>query len=169
MALYRYIGPSSVRERAASDPPGHVVARREELDAWLGEHSEALREAATFVVDAAGALRLAPRRSEHVACAGGGPVQAAGELRFERRAGVLVVAEASNQSTGYAPEPSSWAALAAALDAIGIAHPDGYTSAFEFRRCERCGQLNVVKDGWLRCDACDADLPEHWNLGGPHE
>jgi hypothetical protein len=165
--VYRYIGPTAVRERAAGDPPGRAIANREDLEAFVHEHPEAVREAATFVVDASGALRLAPRRSEHVACAGGGPVRAAGELRFARRGAALVVVEASNQSTGFAPEPESWSAVAAAPDAIGIGHPGAYTSAFEFRRCERCAQLNVVKDGWLRCDACDAELPERWNLGGP--
>jgi hypothetical protein len=169
MRLYSYIGPSAVRERAAGDPPGRAISSREDLEAFVGEHPDALLEAATFVVDAEGTLRLASRRSEHVACAGGGPVRAAGELQFERRGDALVVAEASNQSTGFAPEPASWDAVAVALDQVGIAHPGGYTSAFEFRRCDECRQLNVVKDGWLRCDACDAQLPERWNLRDVYE
>ncbi|MEU6730442.1 hypothetical protein ABZ917_42625 [Nonomuraea wenchangensis] len=34
-----------------------------------------------------GVLLLAPRRSEHVACAGGRPVLSAGEISFAREAG----------------------------------------------------------------------------------
>jgi hypothetical protein len=164
MTLYRYIGPAAIRERAAQEPAGTIIASRDRLAAWLRGHPEALREGATFVVDVEGALRLAPRRSEHVACAGGGPVRAAGELRFEMRAESAAVVEASNQSTGYAPEPQSWTALRAALDALGIEHPGGYTTAFEFRRCPRCAQLNVVKDGWFYCDACSGQLPLVWNV-----
>lgn len=40
-----------------------------------------LAEPFTFVVDGGGVLRLAPRRSEHVVCAGGGEVLSAGESR----------------------------------------------------------------------------------------
>jgi hypothetical protein len=164
MTLYSYIGPAAVRARAEHEPAGRTIARPEDLAEWLRGEPEALRGGATLVVDAAGALRVAPRRSEHVACAGGQPVRAAGELRFELRDGAPVVAEASNQSTGYAPEPLSWSALAAALHALVIAHPGGDTTAFEFRRCPRCAQLNVVKEAWFHCAVCDADLPLRWNL-----
>jgi hypothetical protein len=163
-ALYRYIGPDAIRARATQEPPGRVITGREELADWLHGHPEAFREGATFVIDDQGALRLAPRRTEHVACAGGGPVRAAGELRFELRQGSAAVVEASNQSTGYAPGPHSWRALAAALDALGIEHPRGYTTAFEFRRCPRCDQLNVIKEGWFYCGACNARLPLESNL-----
>jgi hypothetical protein len=164
MRLYRYIGPEAVRERAKHEAAGRIIASREDLAEWLQGNAEAFGEGATFVIDADGALRLAPRRSEHVGCAAGGPVRAAGELRFELSRGSVVVAEASNQSTGYGPEPQSWTALAAALDALSIDHPGGYTMAFEFRRCPQCSQLNVIKDAWFHCDACNADLPLRWNL-----
>jgi hypothetical protein len=164
MTLYRYIGPDAIRERAVQEPAGRIITRREDLAEWLQGNAEAFDEGATFVIDVDGALRLAPRRSEHVTCASGAPVRAAGELRFCLRQGVAVVAEASNQSTGYAPEPQSWTALAAALDALGIEHPDAYTTAFEFRRCPQCRQLNVVKEAWFYCDACSAELPLRWNL-----
>jgi hypothetical protein len=164
MTLYRYIGPDAIRERATQEPTGAIVTRGEDLANWLHGHPEALDEGATFVIDVEGVLRLAPRRSEHVACAGGGLVQAAGELRFELRHGSAVVMEASNQSTGYAPEPESWSALAVALDALGVEHPGRYTIAFEFRRCPSCAQLNVVKDGWFYCDTCDAQLPVERNV-----
>jgi len=114
---------------------------------------------ATFVVDLDGTLLLAARGSEHVACASGRPVLAAGELFI----GDTAIVEATNQSTGYCPEPGSWSAVGQAFDRIGVARPRGYTAAFVFRRCVHCGQLNVVKDDWFECDVCAAALPETWN------
>lgn len=87
------------------------------------------------------------------------PVLATGKLFIDRTA----IVQATNQSTGYCPEPNSWPAVAKALDAIGVSRPDGYTSTFVFRRCLNCGQLDVVKDEWFECDVCAAALPEAWN------
>jgi hypothetical protein len=28
----------------------------------------------------------------------------------------------------------------------------------------QCGQLNIVKDDWFYCGACDAALPSTWNI-----
>jgi hypothetical protein len=114
---------------------------------------------ATFVIDRGGALLLAARGSEHVVCAGGHPVLAAGELFFDG----LDVVEATNQSTGYCPEPSSWPVVERALDGAGVGHPGAYTATFVFRRCTSCGQLNIVKDGWYACAVCNGALPEAWN------
>jgi hypothetical protein len=122
------------------------------------------RVTATFVVDAAGRLRLADRHSEHVACAGGGPVLAAGEMVLAIDAGKAVVEEVSNQSTGYCPEPESWEAVAWVLRGLGIAAPSGYTTVLVFRRCEGCGQINVVRDGVFECAICGSGLPADWNL-----
>lgn len=141
------------------EPVGTVVRDGVSLVAWLRANPEARTEGATFVVDAEGALRLAPRRSEHVACAAGGAVQTAGELVFAwDGAGGVAVVEASNLSTGYAPEASSYGALAAALDALGVARPAEWTHAFTFRRCG-CGLLVLVKDDVYECPACFAALP----------
>jgi hypothetical protein len=86
----------------------------------------------TYVVDVDGVLRLAPRRSEHVACAGGGKVLAAGEVALVWCPAGWTVSEVSNQSTGYCPDPSSWSAVAAALDRAGLDRPGGFTSKFVF-------------------------------------
>ena len=118
----------------------------------------------TYVVGVDGVLRLTERRSEHVACAGGGPVQCAGEIRFERASGGWAVAEISNQSTGYCPDTSSWPAVAAALDGIGIAHPAGFTHEIVFRRCPDCAEINLVREGDFVCVFCGAALPEQWNV-----
>ncbi|WP_203898654.1 hypothetical protein [Virgisporangium aliadipatigenens] len=152
---YRYVGPPDVHAVAAN-----VTVLREagDLDGVAGE------EAFTFVVDLDGLLRIAPRRSEHVACAGGRDVRAAGEVAFGRGAGGWTVTYASNQSTGYCPDLPSWHALADALDRAGIGRPDGFTEPFVFRRCPACGALNVVREEVYVCALCDADLPRRWNV-----
>lgn len=166
MKLYRYIGPAHLRAQVS--PGGEApLTTAAELGAWLREHPDAWREPVTFVVDAAGRLRLAPRRSEHVVCAGGEPVRAAGELQLARgRGGRPQVAWASNQSTGYGPEPASFAALREAVERLDMEIPDGYEPAFDFRRCEACHQLALIKDDDWSCAACGEALPRAWNLGG---
>ena len=74
------------------------------------------------------------------------------------------IAEASNLSTGFCPEPACWIALAAALDRAGVPRPPALTHAFVFRRCDACGERNVVKDDVFSCALCDADLPATWNF-----
>lgn len=160
LRTYRFVGPEAIRLRAA--PPGAVIASPADLLPWV-EDGEVV--AVTFVIDPAGGLRLANRRSEHVACAGGGDVLSAGELFLRRDGDAVEVVEASNQSTGYCPEPESWPAVAAALDRLGVAHPGRFTTAVTFRRCEACGQRNLVKDGWFVCAVCGADLAAAWNFG----
>jgi hypothetical protein len=76
----------------------------------------------------------------------------------------LDLAEATNQSTGFCPEPESWPAVAAALDRIGIPHPGRFTQEVVFRRCPACGQRNIVKEAWFACDVCGANLPLVWNF-----
>lgn len=162
--IYQYVGPDAIRQRAASASPGMPIASIRDLKHWLQAAGREADQhgvlAATFVVDQCGVLRLAARGSEHVACAGGGPVLSAGEMFF---AGLEVV-EVSNQSTGYCPEPESWPALAAALDRLGLPHLGRFSLELIFRRCPACGQRNIVKDGWFVCDVCGAGLPAAWNF-----
>lgn len=33
-----------------------------------------------------------------------------------------------------------------------------------FRKCEECGQRNLVKDDWFFCAVCNADLLENLNF-----
>ncbi len=155
--VYHYVGPAEVLAAARPLAPARVVLAREDIpDA---------KEPFTFVIDLAGTLRLAPRRSEHVACAGGMPVLSAGEIAFGRGPDGPEVASATNQSTGYCPEPSSWPAVAAALDRIAVPHPGGFTDEFTFRRCPGCGERNLVRDGDFTCAICDTELPTAWNFG----
>jgi hypothetical protein len=168
MKIYYYVGPDSIRAKAIASAPGVPVDAAADLDNWVRQTGQlpnaAGSIAASFVVDQAGVLRVADRGSEHVACAGGGPVLSAGEMFLRREAQGLRVEEVTNQSTGYCPEPESWSAVAAALDRIGVPHPGRFTQEFPFRRCPACGERSVVKDGWFVCGLCGADLPRSWNF-----
>jgi hypothetical protein len=84
---------------------------------------------------------------------------------FERGPTGWEVTSVTNQSTGYCPEPDSWSAVARALDRIGVPHPGQFTSEFVFRRCPRCGERNIVREGDFICAICDAELPASWNFG----
>jgi hypothetical protein len=95
--LYRYVGPAEIKPRVAGRPAGTRISSASDLLAWLrradAEHGLV---AATFVIDEQGDLLLADRRSEHVACAGGGPVLSAGEMFFAVDDDAVEVAEVSN-------------------------------------------------------------------------
>jgi hypothetical protein len=159
--IYAYVGPDEIRARVA--PSGAPIGSVAELEAWVaanGDERDGSTVPATFTVIEDGTLRIAPRRSEHVACAGGGAVLAAGELFL----GAREVVGASNQSTGYCPDPDCWPAVAAALDRAGIPHPGRFTVEVIFRRCPSCGERNLVKDDWFVCALCEAELPREWNF-----
>ena len=160
---YPYVGPAVVRERVAAHPAGAAINSAVDLaDRLRGRWHETAANgtiAATFVIDERGVLRLAERRSEHVACADGGAVLSAGEMFFVVAAESVDVAEVTNESTGYCPEPESWPAVMAALARIGVARPGRFTREIVLRRCTACGERNVVKDGWYVCGSCGADLP----------
>jgi hypothetical protein len=159
---YEYVGPPDVRDAAAGGPCGASIRSGADLDRWAASNGDG--EPFTYVVDPDGTLRLAPRRSEHVACAGGGAVLAAGEIAFDRDELGWLVSEVSNQSTGYCPDVTSWSALATALDRAGLRRPDGFTVAFVFRRCPSCAGTNIVKDDDYTCEVCGATLPRNWNF-----
>ncbi|MEV7520499.1 hypothetical protein [Streptomyces sp. NPDC091371] len=165
---YRYVGPAELRRLVRPGAAGRSIRSAADLDGWVSEQARGdLAEPFTFVVDPAGVLRLAARRSEHVACADGGTVLAAGEMRFRRESGQWSVAEVSNQSTGYCPDVGSWAAVAEALDAAGIERPSGFTHAVVFRRCPACGEVGIVRDEDYVCVFCGGALPARWNVDGP--
>jgi hypothetical protein len=163
MRTYHYVGPEEIAERAAAMSPGVRIATLAELESWLTKAGQEPRRdeslTTTFVIDDGGNLRLAHRRSEHFACAGGGMVWSAGEISFVRDEVGWRVEAVSNQSTGYCPEPESWPQVAAGLDRIGISHPNHFTTEITFRRCPTCGQINIVKDDWFVCSMCSSDLP----------
>ncbi|MFE9404071.1 hypothetical protein ACFYNY_20155 [Streptomyces sp. NPDC006530] len=164
---YRYVGPPDLRALVRLEAEGRRILSASDFNDWVsGLAVVELAEPFTFVIDSAGVLRLAPRRSEHVVCAGGGPVLGAGEMTFREESGQWVVGEVSNQSTGFCPDVSSWPAVAKALDAAGIERPSGFTHEVVFRRCPACGQLNIVREEDFICVFCDEELPQEWNVDG---
>jgi hypothetical protein len=89
-------------------------------------------------------------------------VLAAGEMTFDMGE-TIDIAEVSNQSTGYCPEPESWPAVASALESAGLVAPAGYTLDCIFRRCE-CGNVTLVKSGEFECGLCGCELPTEYNV-----
>ena len=76
-------GPAVLAERAMRGLDVIAVTSAHILPRWLaGRPAGELSEPFTFVVGLDGELRLAPRRSEHVDCAAGQQVLAAGEVLF---------------------------------------------------------------------------------------
>ncbi|MGW0964794.1 hypothetical protein [Streptomyces sp. NPDC002516] len=162
---YRYVGPAELEAAVLPGDSGRRIASAADFDGWIVERSTAeLAEPFTFVVGMDGVLRLAPRRSEHVACAGRSPVLSAGEIGFVREADRWTVSEVSNQSTGYCPDACSWAEVARALDAAGLPRPSGFTHEVVFRRCPNCQEHNIVREDDFVCVFCGSDLPTAWNV-----
>lgn len=158
--LYEYVGAAEIRLQANAEIERLQPRSLADIRCWAETHSLEL----TFVVDAGGALWLSDRRSEHVACARGRPVLAAGELFLSITPTKVVVARVTNQSTGYCPEPGSWPAVRDALRAAGLEPPEAFSHEFHFRRCTACSVINLLKPEMPECGACGADLPEEWNF-----
>jgi hypothetical protein len=164
---YDYVGSQEIRDAAVFADSGRAILTANDLPDWLAElPAQDRSDPHTFVVDVMGILRVAGRRSEHVACAGGGPVLSAGEISFARHDQGWLASEVTNQSTGYCPRVSSWPAVAAACEHAGLAHPGRFTTEFEFRRCLECRQINIVKEDDFTCAVCGAVLPTEWNCKG---
>jgi hypothetical protein len=127
--LYACVRPSRILERVRDQAPGSPITTVANLHTWLQANGAAhgRQVTATFVVDEAGQLRVADRHAEHVACANGQPVRSAGEMTFVVVGSDVRVTAVSNESTGFCPEPASWPEIQRALDALGIAHPGGFT------------------------------------------
>ena len=165
--LYHYLGPPALR--ALDSPTRRSIRGADDVADWIGQTGQILdandEVTATFIVNAREELWIADRRSEHIACAQGGPVVAAGEMTFGVVDAQIEVVAVTNQSTGFCPQPQSWARVASVLDKLGLPHPDDYTAKFEFRRCDECDAINLVKDDWFVCAVCEAELSRNWNFG----
>jgi hypothetical protein len=161
---YGYVGPAHLRKLASSLTERVEPDSVGTLDQWLRTRVRDRAVTTTYVVTLQGRLRVAERNAEHVACAGGDWVFAAGEMTFalpaRSRASVI---EVTNQSTGYCPEPSCFPAVRGALVRIGMAGPESFSHAFEFRRCPACNAINLVKDENYECSVCEHALPRQWN------
>lgn len=159
------MGPDDLRAGIRPAGVGSRIGSPADFDCWAAQRpATELAEPFTFVVDADGVLLLAPRRSEHVACAGGRPVLSAGEIGFAREAGRWAVGYVSNHSTGYCPDVGSWPAMARVLDRVGLVRPSAFTHEVVFRRCPGCQEHNIVREDDFVCVFCGGDLPEVWNV-----
>jgi hypothetical protein len=166
--IYHYVGSHDL-EQVLSQPSDRAqIQGADDVLAWIDEtQREVGRDGliiTSFIVDTTGQLWIAGRRSEHVVCAAGQPVLAAGEITFMIEKQDIWVSEVSNQSTGYCPEPEAWPAVAAALDEIGLKHRDDFTTAYIFRRCDQCEATNIVKEEYFVCSMCDAELSSEWDF-----
>jgi hypothetical protein len=163
---YSYVGPPDIKHTARRDRLCLCVTSLADLLPWsvefLSGHARGTFTV-TFIIDTCEQLWLADRRSEHVACADGQDVLAAGEITFERHANIIHAAEVTNQSTGYCPEPASWSVVTQVLARLGISHPNYFTGAFIFRRCNKCGTTNLIKDHVFECAVCNSKLCLDWN------
>jgi hypothetical protein len=171
MKLYQYVGPPEIAARIQHGPAGVPVHSAADVRNWMRDTGQERRRegvVATFVVNAAGILLIADRRSEHVACAGGQPVRSAGEMTFSIGREVEVI-EASNQSVGYCPEPETWPAVADTLLLAKIAAPADFSPKCTFRRCVKCANVTLVKENDFRCGLCSAGLPLEYNVQVPLE
>jgi hypothetical protein len=166
--VYHYVGPHDLQQLLSRPSDRTQILQPDDVLTWIGKtRQEVGRDqsvTATFIVDAAGQLWIADRRSEHIACAAGQPVLAAGEITFAIEGQNVIVSEVTNQSTGYCPEPEAWPEVAATLDKIGLAHPPACTTTYIFRLCSRCGTTNIVKEDFYVCGVCDAELSHDWNF-----
>ncbi|MEV6151048.1 hypothetical protein AB0L53_11980 [Nonomuraea sp. NPDC052129] len=162
---YRYVGPADLKATIRSGGEGQPIRSAADLDSWIAQRPAAeLAEPFTFVIDTHDLLRLTPRRSEHVACAGGDAVASAGEIGFRRECDHWVVSDVSNHSTGYCPDATSWPAVAQALAQVGLEHPSSFTHEVVFRRCVTCQEHNIVREDDFVCVFCGDDLPVAWNV-----
>ncbi len=95
-----FIGRESFIPKADEMPDRFELTSSDDVRDWIDktrlepEWDDTLP--ATFIVDLAGALWIADRRSEHVACARMTPVLAAGVIFFEQRKGKVHVARVTN-------------------------------------------------------------------------
>jgi hypothetical protein len=164
---YKYVGPEELKQRLRREPHCIQVSSVADLVTWTTLFLPSGRTrgnvSATFIVDISEQLWIADRHSEHVTCANGQSVLAAGEMTFERHDTQILVSDVTNQSTGYCPEPECWEVIAQVLDRLEISRPSFLTAAFEFRRCDQCGTTNLIKESVFECAVCNSTLNRTWN------
>jgi hypothetical protein len=157
---FSYVGDSKILADVDFGAPREHIQNKQDL---IKLESKDKITWATYIVDLENRLWLADRRSEHVACARGKAVLAAGEMAWQTEKNTVEIVEITNQSTGYCPTPESWGVVSAVLDRLDIVFPSSWTRVFLFRRCP-CGQINTVKDGVFECAVCGQELSLYWNF-----
>ncbi len=167
MRQYTFQGSDEQLEHHTKVKTGTAIHLQSDLVTWLKSQSwdESINGAlwVTYVIDLEGILRLAHRRSEHIACAEGKSVLAAGEMSFELSGDAVEVVDVTNLSTGYCPDIACIERVRKTLNALELDSPDEFTEEYIFRKCPSCFQRNVVKDGWYYCNNCGHELPAEYN------
>lgn len=162
--LFVYVGPPEFTEQGFSSDRFRIQSSAD-LVRWRLLISDLERDgtaASTYVITEDQELWVADRRSEHVSCARGLRVIAAGEV-FLNRDGTID--RMTNQSTGYCPSKESWTGVEETLRSLKIACPSGgFDPAFEFRRCTSCDEVQLVKDDFYYCTTCSTELNAEWNV-----
>ena len=168
MKLYKYVGDSDVLESTKNIPGGEPILSSANVLSWLHNTNQTQEVDglfwATYIVSKEETLYISDRRSEHVACAKGEEVLAAGEIGFGIEKGKPEILEISNQSTGYCPEPESWNTVEKVLRNTQIPFPTDFTFKVIFRLCEKCGARNIVRDSYYVCAICENELTKKWNF-----
>ncbi|MFI8189396.1 hypothetical protein ACIF8T_11470 [Streptomyces sp. NPDC085946] len=174
--LHPRTGPEELRPPPGPAAGGRAVRCPAGLGARPAECGAAERGAAergaaeraeplALLVAADGLPRPAPRRSGHVARAGGRTVPAAGRTVF-RRTGVGRTAHAAgNHPPGHCPDPApdSWHAVARAPARAGAGRPRGSAHAVAPRRRTRCRERGDVRGGGPVRVLRGSDLPPERN------
>lgn len=165
---YKFIGNKELLSLVKNDSRGYPIKSINDIKNWIVQSQQKLsvtaEVTATFVIDLAYCLLINDRHSEHVVCANGQNVLAAGEIIFELVGKQdVTISQITNQSTGYCPSPASWKAVEKALQIIGIKHPNYFTTVFEFRVCANCNWVNIIKNDYFVCEnnKCENILPEN--------
>jgi len=164
---YFYVGSEEIAKRVDKRYEGNKIAQISDIQKWIENDNQTIVNEnliATFIINEQKELVISDRHSEHVMCAGGRSVLAAGEITFSFEKEDVFVSEISNQSTGYCPKPASWEIVEFVLNTLVIEHPEYFTAAFEFRYCEHCETTNLIKEEIYECAVCGADLAVEWNF-----
>lgn len=165
--LYSYVGPQSIIDSIDFTFVGYPIIQKSDVFNWIKETSqEIINDSvfATFIINENHQLVINDRHSEHVMCANGKQVISAGEISFFIDKKSIFINEISNQSTGYCPKPESWKYVYKVLNTLNIEHPDYFTTAFDFRICNHCNNINLIKDQIFECQLCQTDLALEWNF-----
>ena len=157
MTSYPYIGPDHILERVYENFQGFRIGIPMDFLIWIHQTKQKLQNGiltVTYVINEEKQLLIADRHSEHVQCAFGQPVLAAGELTIEVDKQHVEIFEISNQSTGYCPHVNSWSVVEEVLSKMGMVYPDYFTSAFTFGYCDTCQKPSILKGFDDNCSRC---------------
>ncbi len=168
MKKYKFVGNSELLQFIDPKLMGHHIKSTKDIENWIKINHQKfdfnVEITATFVIDLDFNLLINDRHSEHIVCANGKEVFSAGEITFKLlKNKTIIISKITNQSTGYCPSSASWDAVKISLEKTDILFPEFFTTFFEFRICEKCHWINVIKDEYFVClnDNCQNELPKN--------